>query len=178
MFEEYCTCNNRVWTPFVTRRQFLSRLGMGFGALGLAALLRQDSLFAAETDTNLSPLAPKLPPLPAKAKRVIHIFAQGAPSHVDTWDPKPALARLDGQSIGGRGVAMPSPFKFQRYGRSGIEVSEVFPKIAEHVDDMAVIRSMFTDIPVARNRHRHDEHRLAPDTQAVPGFVDSLRVGQ
>ncbi len=147
MFEEYCTCNNRVWTPFVTRRQFLSRLGMGFGALGLAALLRQDSLFAAETDTNLSPLAPKLPPLPAKAKRVIHIFAQGAPSHVDTWDPKPALARLDGQSIGGRGVAMPSPFKFQRYGRSGIEVSEVFPKIAQHVDDMTVIRSMFTDIP-------------------------------
>jgi hypothetical protein len=93
-------------------------------------------------------LAPKLPPFPAKAKRVIHIFAAGAPSHVDTWDPKPALAQYDGQPIpGGRGVAMASPFKFQRCGRSGIEVSEVFPKIAEHVDDLAIIRSMYTDIP-------------------------------
>jgi hypothetical protein len=130
-----------------SRREFLSRLGMGFGALGLAALLREDSLFAADAGLGLSPLAPKIPPLPAKAKRVIHIFAAGAPSQVDTWDPKPALVRHDGQPIGGRGVAMPSPFKFQRHGRSGIEVSEVFPKIAAHVDEMAVIRSMYTDIP-------------------------------
>jgi hypothetical protein len=140
-------CNNCVRMPYFTRRQFLSRLGMGFGALGLASLLRQDSLFAADADSNLSPLAAKLPPLPAKAKRVIHIFAQGAPSQVDTWDPKPSLATYDGQSVGGRGVAMASPFKFHRAGRSGIEVSEVFPKLAEHVDDMAVIRSMYTDIP-------------------------------
>jgi uncharacterized protein DUF1501 len=144
MFE---CCNNRVRTPLASRRQFLSRLGMGFGALGLAALLREDSLFAADAESSLSPLAAKLPPLPAKAKRVIHIFAQGAPSHVDTWDPKPALVTHDGEPIGGRGVAMGSPFKFQRYGQSGIEVSEVFPKIAEHVDDMVVIRSMFTDVP-------------------------------
>ena len=144
MFEYCCNC---VRTPASSRRQFLSRLGLGFGALGLAALLREDSLFAADSGVSLSPLAPKVPPFPAKAKRVIHIFAAGAPSHVDTWDPKPALAKYDGQAIGGRGVAMPSPFKFQRHGRSGIEVSEVFPKIAEHVDEMAVIRSMFTDIP-------------------------------
>jgi hypothetical protein len=110
-------------------------------------LLNQDTLFGADDDSPAGPLAPKLPPLPFKAKRVIHIFAAGAPSQVDTWDPKPSLAQHDGQPIGGRGVAMPSPFKFQRYGRSGIEVSEVFPKIAEHVDDMTVIRSMFTDIP-------------------------------
>src|SRR5580704_2580360 len=140
-------CDNCVRIPYFTRRQFLSRLGMGFGALGLASLLREDTLFGADADGNLSPLAPKIPPLPAKAKRVIHIFAQGAPSQVDTWDPKPALAAHEGQSIGGSGVAMGSPFKFQRYGRSGIEVSEVFPNIAQHVDDMAVIRSMFTDIP-------------------------------
>jgi hypothetical protein len=140
-------CNNCVRTPYVTRRQFLSRLGMGFGALGLASLLREDTLFAADSDSGLSPLSAKLPPLPAKAKRVIHIFAQGAPSQVDTWDPKPALAAHDGQSIGTRGVAMPSPFKFHPSGRSGIPVSEVFPKLAEHVDDMAVIRSMYTDIP-------------------------------
>ncbi|HEY3864425.1 MAG TPA: DUF1501 domain-containing protein [Verrucomicrobiae bacterium] len=123
----------------------MSRLGMGFGALGLASLLREDNLFAAEA--ALSPLAAKIPPYPAKAKRVIHIFAQGAPSQVDTWDPKPSLAKFDGQSIGGNGVAMVSPFKFQRYGSSGIEVSEVFPNLSRHVDDMAVIRSMFTDIP-------------------------------
>src|ERR1700677_2255091 len=138
-------CDNCVRTPVFDRRQFLSRLGMGFGALGLAALLREDNLFA--DDSGLSPLAAKLPPFPAKAKRVIHIFAQGAPSQVDTWDPKPGLAKYDGQSIGGRGVAMPSPFKFQRAGRSGIEVSEVFPKLTEHVDDMSIIRSMYTDTP-------------------------------
>jgi hypothetical protein len=143
----YEYCKNCVWTPTSSRREFLSRLGMGFGALGLGALLREDSLFAADTNIGLSPLAPKLPPLPAKAKRVIHIFAAGAPSQVDTWDPKPALLKHDGQPIGERGVAMPSPFKFAPHGRSGIEVSEVFPKIAEHVDEMAVIRSMFTDIP-------------------------------
>jgi hypothetical protein len=120
---------------------------MGFGALGLASLLREDGLFAADSDVGLSPLAPKIPPFPAKAKRVIHIFAEGAPSQVDTWDPKPGLVKYDGQPIGGHGVGMPSPFKFQRHGHSGIEVSEVFPRLAEHVDEMAVIRSMFTDIP-------------------------------
>jgi hypothetical protein len=140
-------CNNCVRAPYFSRRQFLSRLGMGFGALGLASLLREDSLFGMDADPNMSPLAAKLPPFPAKAKRVIHIFAQGAPSQVDTWDPKPGLAKFDGQAIGGRGVAMPSPFKFQRAGRSGIEVSEVFPKLAEHVDEMSIIRSMYTDIP-------------------------------
>ncbi|HEY3857038.1 MAG TPA: DUF1501 domain-containing protein [Verrucomicrobiae bacterium] len=140
-------CNNCVHIPYFTRRQFLSRLGMGFGALGLASLLRQESLFGMDADSSASPLTPKSPPLPAKAKRVIHIFAQGAPSQVDTWDPKPGLVRFDGQAIGGKGVAMPSPFKFTRSGRSGIEVSEVFPKLAAHVDDMAIIRSMYTDIP-------------------------------
>src|SRR5580704_15158630 len=108
MFE---LCNNCVQAPLATRRQFLSRLGMGFGALGLASLLRQDPLFGAEADASLSPLAPKTPPYPAKAKRVIHIFAQGAPSQVDTWDPKPSLDQYDGKSIPGmNGVAMRSPF--------------------------------------------------------------------
>jgi hypothetical protein len=139
-------CENCVQTPYFTRRQFLSRLGMGFGALGLATLLREDTLFA-DSDSSLSPLLSKTPPLPCKAQRVIHIFAQGAPSHVDTWDPKPSLTAHDGLPIGGRGVAMGSPFKFHPSGRSGIPVSEVFPKIGQHVDDMAVIRSMYTDIP-------------------------------
>jgi hypothetical protein len=146
MYEEYC--KNCARTPLSSRRHFLSRLGMGFGALGLASLLREDSLFGADSEAGLSPLSPKIPPLPAKAKRVIHIFAAGAPSQIDTWDPKPGLVKYDGQPIGTHGVAMPSPFKFQPHGRSGIEVSEVFPKLAEHVDEMAVIRSMYTDIPV------------------------------
>jgi hypothetical protein len=141
-------CNNCIHTPYYSRRDFLTRLGMGIGGLGLASLLNHDSIFADTLDTSGSPLAPKLPPLPAKAKRVLHIFAAGAPSQVDTWDPKPALARYDGQPVGGHGgVAMPSPFKFNRYGQCGMEVSEVFPNIAKHVDDIALIRSMYTDIP-------------------------------
>src|SRR6202046_745017 len=113
----------------ITRRQFLNRFGMGFGALSLASLLGQE-LFSniAQAENDLSPLAPKTPPFPATAKRVIHIFAQGAPSQVDTWDPKPSLAQYDGQSIPGMsGVAMRSPFKFTPMGKSGIPVSEVFP---------------------------------------------------
>src|SRR5271163_4483748 len=105
-------CNHCVRSPYFTRRQFLSRVGMGFGALGLASLLSEDSLFGMDVDPTAGPLAPKLPPLPAKAKRVIHIFAAGAPSQVDTWDPKPALAQYDGQPVEGHGgVAMQSPFK-------------------------------------------------------------------
>ena len=81
---------------FLTRRQFLNRAGMGFGALGLAALFGQGLMLdgARATDAPLDSLLPRKPPFPAKAKHVVHIFAQGAPSHVDTWDPKPALAKL------------------------------------------------------------------------------------
>jgi hypothetical protein len=185
-------CNNCVRTPVVNRRQFLSRIGMGFGALGLASLLSEDSLFGADFDAAAGPLSPKAPPFPARAKRVIHIFAQGAPSQVDTWDPKPALAQHDGQPIGSRGVAMPSPFKFGRHGKSGIEVSEVFPKIAEHVDDMAIIRSMYTDIPsheiatVMMNTGSRQIvkpclgswslYGLGTENQNMPGFI-SLHTG-
>src|SRR2546426_1307427 len=133
---------------FITRRQFLQRAGMGFGALSLAALLGEDWLGSTAQGAETATLLPKEPPLPAKAKHVVHIFAQGAPSHVDTWDPKPALAQYDGQSLPGMdGVAMASPFKFERKGKSGIEVCEVFPKLGELADDLAVIRSMHTDIP-------------------------------
>jgi hypothetical protein len=116
---------------------------MGFGALGLASLLSEEAIAAIQGG------APgKATHFPAKAKRVIHIFAQGAPSQVDTWDPKPELTRLNDQTLPGlNGVAMASPFKFAKYGQSGIEVSEVFSSIATHVDDLAVIRSMQTDIP-------------------------------
>jgi hypothetical protein len=119
---------------------------MGLGALGLASLLSEDMLAALGVQGATG--GPKPTHFPAKAKSVIHIFAQGAPSQVDTWDPKPVLAKFNDQSLPGlNGVAMASPFKFARYGRSGIEVSEVFSAIAAHVDDLAVIRSMHTDIP-------------------------------
>src|SRR5215831_8777401 len=138
-----CLCNNRMRPEDVlySRRQFLTRCGMGLGVLGLASLLSDEVLAAAAASV-------KPTHFPAKAKHVIHIFAQGAPSHVDTWDPKPTLAKYEDQTLPGlNGVAMPSPFKFSRHGKSGIEVSEVFSALGEHVDDMAVIRSMYTDIP-------------------------------
>ena len=179
---------------FLTRRQFLNRVGLGFGGLSLAALLDPLDLVAApDAAPLLNPLAPRAPQFPGKAKAVIHIFAQGAPSHVDTWDPKPMLAKMNNQTLADGGVAMGSPFKFQRYGKSGIEVSELFAKTAQHVDDMAVIRSMYTDIPahdVATVFMNTGSIRIAKpslgawtvyglgtENQNLPGFI-SLRNGQ
>ena len=139
-------CNNRLRPDEVlgSRRQFLARTGMGLGVLGLAGLLSRELL--AET-VSVATGAVR-PQFPAKAKHVIHIFAQGAPSHIDTWDPKPDLAQYEDKSLPDlNGVAMPSPFKFKKYGKSGIEVSEVFSALGGHVDEMAIIRSMHTDIP-------------------------------
>ncbi len=185
---------------FLTRRQFLSRVGMGVGALSLASIIDPQSLIAdpaagpvtADPTGAPNPLAPRAPHFAGKAKAVIHIFAQGAPSHVDTWDPKPALTRMDGKSIGSSGVAMASPFAFKKYGKSGIEVSDLFAKTAEHVDDMTVIRSMYTDIPahdVATVFMNTGSLRLAKpsigswavyglgtENQNLPGFI-ALRNG-
>ncbi|MEI6052759.1 MAG: DUF1501 domain-containing protein, partial [Opitutaceae bacterium] len=133
---------------FLTRRQLLSRVGMGVGALGLASLIPSALRGATETPASLkigpSPLLPKPPHFPGKAKAVIHIFAQGAPSHVDTWDPKPTLTRLNNKTLADGGIAMGSPFQFKPYGASGLEISDVFAKTAAHADDLAVIRSMWT----------------------------------
>src|ERR1700712_5543863 len=137
----------------MSRREVLRRCGLGFGSLGLASLLEQAGLLAAQPVGN--PLAPKAPHFPAKAKRVIHIFANGGPSHVDTWDPKPLLTKYHGQPLPNEnlkterktGAAFGSPYKFQKYGQSGIEVSELFQHTAKHIDDIAVIRSMHADVP-------------------------------
>src|SRR4051794_14136563 len=119
--------------PFLTRREMLCRCGTGFGAIALAGMLQElgfsDGIARADV-TNPNPLAAKAAPLPAKAKRVIHIFANGGPSHVDTFDPKPTLAKLAGQALPTAnlpterktGAAFPSPFKFKPRGESGIEV--------------------------------------------------------
>lgn len=129
---------------------------MGVGALGLGSML-QEALGAAinAEAAPASPLQPRLPPFPARAKRVIHLFMNGGPSHVDTFDPKPALEKYAGKLLPTEnlkterktGAAFPSPFKFKPYGRSGIEVSELFPQVAESIDDIAVIRSMHADVP-------------------------------
>jgi hypothetical protein len=146
-----CGVSTNIEDYFLTRRKFLNRVGMGLGALGLATMLDPRDMFAGmpadPLGPSLGPLSPKAPPLPATAKAVIHIFAQGAPSHIDTWDPKPELVRMDGRTIGDSGVAMGSPFKFTPMGKSGTQVSELFPGIGQHVDDMTVVRSMYTDIP-------------------------------
>ena len=134
---------------FLTRRQMLERSGMGMGALALSAMLGPEGRAASS-----NPMAPKLPPLPARAKRVVHLFMNGGPSHVDTFDPKPALSRFAGKPIPitlkterRTGAAFPSPFAFQKHGESGTEVSEIFTKVGEHADDLCVIRSMCSDIP-------------------------------
>jgi Protein of unknown function (DUF1501) len=131
--------------PF-TRRDMLVRSGMGFGGLGLAGLLCDGpSTLAAE------PLPLQYAP---KAKRVIHFFLNGGPSHVDTFDPKPALQKYAGKPVPNTrlterktGAAFPSPFAFEHYGESGLEFSELFAKTANHADDIAVVRSMYAQVP-------------------------------
>src|SRR5215207_8044390 len=125
MIERTCRDReNRLEDLFVTRRQFVNRVGLGFGALGLTSLVGMGLLPApnAAALDPYSPLAPRQPHFTPKAKRIIHIFAAGAPSHIDTWDPKPELTRFDDKSLpkemGGSGFA--SPFKFTREGRSGV----------------------------------------------------------
>ena len=130
----------------VSRRDLLCRSGIGLGMLGLAGLLAEK-----QTVQAANAMRPHFVP---KAKRVIHFFLNGGPSHVDTFDPKPALLKYAGQPVPNTliterktGHAFPSPFKFKAYGQSGIEVSELFAKTAEHIDDVAVVRSMFAQVP-------------------------------
>ena len=129
---------------------------MGMGTLGLASLVGHLGLpqRAAGSEGFTSPMLPHAPHFPGTAKRVIHIFANGGPSHVDTFDPKPALDKWHGKEIPLQlkterktGAAYKSPFKFSKYGRSGIEVSDLFKNVAESVDEMAIIRSTYADVP-------------------------------
>src|SRR4051812_14646878 len=139
-----------------TRREFLCDAFGGFGALAVGAMLQQDVMRAA----SLNPLAPKPPQMAAKAKSVLFLFMSGGPSHMETFDPKPMLNKLDGQkrpaSFGEAKYQFVSPDAkllgtkrtFKRYGKSGIEVSDLFPHTAECVDDMAIIRSCHGDMVV------------------------------
>ncbi|VTT96418.1 protein containing duf1501 : Uncharacterized protein OS=Chthoniobacter flavus Ellin428 GN=CfE428DRAFT_6606 PE=4 SV=1: DUF1501 [Gemmataceae bacterium] len=148
--------------PLLSRRDVLTRCGLGIGSLALADLLSSTGLFASDAATG-SPLAARSPHFAPKAKRVLHIFPEGGPSHVDTFDPKPALDKYHGKLAQevyadyiknapasatdmGRlsGKLQRSAFKFSKNGKSGTEVSELFPMLAKHVDDLCVVRSMFT----------------------------------
>jgi hypothetical protein len=136
----------------LSRREALARSGTGLGLLAFAGLCADESVAAPGV---LDPLAPKPSHFPGKAKHVVHLFMNGGPSQVDTFDPKPALDRYHGKPLPTMnlrterktGVAMRSPFQFKKYGQSGIEVSEIFSKTAAHVDDMCIIRSMHADVP-------------------------------
>jgi len=145
----------------VTRRELLCRSGMGFGAMALGGLMADSGLLArpargaeAGASAAASSLAAKLPQFAPKAKRVIHLFMNGGPSQVDTFDPKPELTKQAGKVLPlnlaterKTGAAFASPFKFKKYGQSGIEVSELFAHTAGSIDDICVIRSMHADVP-------------------------------
>ena len=132
---------------FHSRRELLHTLGGGIGSLAFADLLTKQGLAATK-----SPLSPKMPHLPAKAKAVISIFCYGGVSQVDTFDPKPELLKRQGEAMAGVGPVvtimgnpgglMPSPFRFKKHGQCGMDISELFPNVAEHADDLALIRSM------------------------------------
>ncbi len=143
-------------SPRFTRRVLLERSGMGLGALALSGLFAdQNAREARGATAPEAGLDPKQPHFAPRAKRVIHFFLNGGPSHVDTFDHKPALEKYAGQPAPVNltterktGAAFPSPFKFQKYGQSGLEISEIFGKTAAaHADDMAVVRSMYAQVP-------------------------------
>lgn len=139
----------------LTRRLMLRQMGTGLGLLGFTALLGDAGLLVPAAAAAANPLAAKPPQFPGRAKRIIHIYLNGGPSQVDAFDPKPALTKWADKIIPTgnltterpTGAALPSPFKFQRYGKSGIEVSEIFAKTAAHVDDLCFIRSMQANTP-------------------------------
>jgi hypothetical protein len=143
-----------------TRREFLWQVGGGFAGLALIDLLSRDGVFpglarAQEPEQGLNPLRARPSHFPAKAKHAVFLFMNGAPSQVDTFDPKPALDRYDGTAYAGKtpvgsngrpvGRLMKSPFRFERHGDSGLPISELFPHTAKFADDLCVIRSLHTD---------------------------------
>ena len=142
---------------FRSRRDFLFQSSGGISGLGLAWLLNQDGLLAAEGVCNSgsavsSPLAPRKPHFEPRATSMISLFMSGGVSHVDTFDPKPALEKYAGKPMSGKGdivvrqgnpgPLMPSVFQFKKHGQCGMDVCEIFPQIAKHVDEIALLRSL------------------------------------
>ncbi len=180
---------------FYNRRKFLNRCGMGMGAVALSGLFGKALGVEAPSPSSLNPLAPRKPHFPAKAKRVIHLFMNGGPSQVDTFDPKPMLTKYNGQMLPGdyikterkTGAALGSPFPFRKYGQSGLEISDLFKHTAENADDMCVIRSMHANVPnhepslmlmntgfervSAPSMGAWITYGLGTDNENLPGFV-------
>ena len=163
---------------FLNRRQFLNRMGMGLGALSLTTLLDPSHLVAAPGPARASnPLAPKAPMFPAKAKAVIHIFAQGAPSHIDTWDPKPELSKMDGRTLPDGGIAMGSPFKFTPMGALRDPGERSVPaagRACRRHGDRALDAHRHSG---PRGGHGVHEHGLPADREAEPGLLGGVRPG-
>lgn len=143
----------------LSRRTLLQQSGCGIGTLALAGLLRQSDVRAADRKGIEDGLVQPRPHFPVRASRIIHLFMNGGPSQVDTFDPKPSLAKLDGrplpQSVSRQlqptqrkrvGAVMASPFPFRKHGECGLEVSSLYPHVARHADDLCVIRSMQGEI--------------------------------
>jgi Protein of unknown function (DUF1501) len=177
--------------PPLSRRDLLRRGGMGFGLLGLAGVFADDARAGAPA---LNPLAPKAPHFAPRAKQVVHLFMNGGPSHVDTFDPKPLLTKYHGKPLPNNlrterktGAAMGSPFTFRRYGQSGLEISDLFPHLGGCADDLCVIRSMQADVPnhepslMLMNCGEGRQNRpsmgawvtygLGSENQNLPGFI-------
>ena len=144
--------HSRQWT----RRELLARAGAGAGLLGLATMLSDESANTALAGDSTPSLLARKPHFPGKAKSVIWLFMNGGPSQVDTWDHKPELAKRDGKALegfdpntgffnGAVGPIMKSPFKFQQHGECGAWASDLFPRMARHVDKMGFIHSCYTD---------------------------------
>jgi hypothetical protein len=142
---------------FLSRREALVKAGFGMGGLALGGILHDLGLTSAQGAVVASPLDARAPQFAPKAKRVIHLFMNGGPSQMDTFDPKPKLNAFHGKSLPVKadlskdkrlsGAALGSNFQFAKHGQSGIEISELFPNVAKHADDLCVIRSMFSDVP-------------------------------
>jgi hypothetical protein len=181
-----------------TRREMLARSGMGLAACGLAGVLAdQGALLPAANaaDGYVNPMSPKASHFPGKAKHIIHFFLNGGPSHVDSFDPKPSLEKYAGKNLPNEnlrterktGAAFPSPYKFQKYGQSGIEVSEIFANVGSCIDNICVIRSMHANVPnhepslMLMNCGDQTQVRpsvgswitygLGTDNQNLPGFI-------
>ncbi len=175
----------------LNRRELLSRAGGGLGMLALSQLLSDHALLGADSATN--PLAPHAGHFPAKAKSVIWLFMEGAPSSVDTFDPKPELTKRDGQTIaidvfnGNPGPLMKSPFTFKQYGESGAWVCDRYPNVARHVDKFAFLKSLHSEsndhVPalyqintgIARpgfpSAGAWTTYGLGSENQNLPGFI-------
>jgi len=174
----------------------LARCANGFGALALSALMREPALGADVRSKSGGPMAVKPPHFPARAKSVIFLYMDGGPSQMDTFDPKPRLDREHGRPIGVKthptqfnnvGAVLKCPWKFRRYGESGIPVSDLFPNIAQHVDELAIIRSMVSNFSehTSANYFLHTgsglqgrpshgawtTYGLGSECQDLPGFV-------